>query len=185
MATFGPARRAWPVLAAFALTVSALAMLATAAFLYGQRDQAKQVAAQVHVQLAQMAERARLQPVAALAPAAEPPLLLTHLSDVETLLRLSEQKGVSIGTLQIRSDPGPDPSYRLRVVEFRVEEDYPKLKAYLADLLSRFPHLYLDELRIDQGSDPGGKVQATLRLSLVYRPSPHERARADAVEALR
>jgi hypothetical protein len=37
------------------------------------------------------------------------------------------------------------------------------------------PHLYLDELRIDQGGEASGKVQASLRLSMVYQVSAEQR----------
>lgn len=104
------------------------------------------------------------------------PVLGMHLKDVEALVRLADQQSVRLGALQFRSEGIDKSPYVLRVAEFRVEEEYPRLKTFLGELLSRLPHAYLDEVRVERGADPSGKVQASLRLSIVYLAPPAPRS---------
>ena len=163
------ARRSWPLMAAVAAIVIGIAMVAATAYLRTQLAAAQAGDQSLQAELARASARARNAP--ATSPSAGPdlPLYASHLADVEKLIRTSADQSVRLGALQFRTDRVEKLPYLVRVAEFRVEEDYPRLKAFVAELLRRLPHAYLDELRVDQGGDAKGKVQATLRLSFVYQ----------------
>jgi hypothetical protein len=95
----------------------------------------------------------------------------THLDDVSLLFRIAKQKDVSIGPINYRSEASVAMPVVMRQLDFHVQAEYPKLKAFVAELLRRMPNLYLQEIQVDQLSG-GSKVQATLKLSLVYEAPP-------------
>lgn len=173
-----PARRAWPVLAALICMLSGLLMLAGTAYLRGQRPATIEQAKQLRTQLAQASSRVERSAVLDPEATLNVPHFYAHLSDVETLIRVSQQQTVRLSALQFRSDRVENLPYIIRIAEFRIEEDYPRLKTFVAELLNRMPHLYLDELRVDQGGEVSGKVQATLRLSFVYQAGADQPAGA-------
>lgn len=160
-------RRASPVMAGLCCVVLGLLMLAGAAYLRAQRVAAAEQATELRTQLQQaVARMAERKPAAG--TALDVPLAYAHVADVETMVRIAKQQGIRLGALQFRPDATPQPPYVVRTAEFRIEEDYAQLKTFLAELLGRLPHMYLDELRVDQSAGAGNKVQATLRMSFVY-----------------
>lgn len=163
------ARRSWPMAVALVAIVLGLALVAAAAYLRKERLAALAGAQSLQAELARASARARSAPAAGPSAGPDLPLYASHLADVEKLIRTSADQSVRLGALQFRTDRVEKLPYVVRVAEFRVEEDYPRLKAFVAELLRRLPHAYLDELRVDQGGDVKGKVQATLRLSFVYQ----------------
>jgi hypothetical protein len=91
-----------------------------------------------------------------------------HFDDIEWLFKLAKDQGIALGSIEYRTQSTPQlPSVAVRAMELRVNEEYPKLKAFTSELLRKFPHLYLDEIKVDQAG--AGKLKATLRLSFVYR----------------
>lgn len=172
-ATPSMASRAWPALAGCAAILLGIGLLAASAYLREQKAAALQGHHALKAELAQASERARHAPQPGQTAGPDLPLYQSHLADVEKLIRTSTDQAVRMGALQFRTDRVEKLPYIVRVAEFRVEEDYPRLKAYVAELLRRLPHAYLDEFRVDQAGGANGKVQATLRLSFVYQgPAP-------------
>lgn len=168
MTTGGTRRRAIVIVAGIGCIVIGLLMLAGAGYLRSQRAASAESAKELRQQLRQVSLRVADRKTTTTAGSLDVPLAYAHLADVETMVRISEQQGVRLGALQFRSDGTNQSPYVVRVAEFRLEEDYTRLKAFLAELLVRMPHMYLDELRVDRSGDTGNKVQATLRMSFVY-----------------
>jgi len=175
-------RRVWPVLAALALLLAGMAMTVSAAFLESRWAATRESTRRVRLELSQVVERSKVPRPTGGARSVDVPLLQTQLTDLRTLFQIAERQGVRLGTVQFRSEPVRDAPYLVRTLEFRLEEDYPRTKALLAALLGSMPHLYLDELRVDQGGDATGKLQTTLRLSLVYQATVGQQLEAMARE---
>jgi len=99
------------------------------------------------------------------------PAYSSHLDDVSLLLTLAKEQGVSLGPINYRSEARPPLPVVVRMLDLRIEEEYPKLKGFVAELLKRMPHLYLEEIRVEQGNAATSKVQATVKLSFAYETS--------------
>jgi hypothetical protein len=98
----------------------------------------------------------------------------TYLNDVAFIFKEARDQAVTIGPIAYRMESSASIPVVVHTMELRLAEDYPKLKAFIAQLLEEMPHLSLDEIQIEQATSSGAanmgsKVQATLKLSLVYR----------------
>ena len=158
----------WPVVAGLACFIVGLLMLGATAISYQQARRLAAPAADAR------ANRSISPASQATAPesghfelVASP--YATHLEDVSVLFELARQHGISLGPINYRSETNSSLPVITRVADLRLSEDYPKLKAFVADLLRKVPHLYLQEIRVEQGDVPSAKVQATLKLSFVYQ----------------
>lgn len=96
------------------------------------------------------------------------PPLSSHLEDVSALLSLASSHQVALGSVSYSTESAAPLPLTVRHAELRVNEDYPKLKAFIAEVLLTMPHLYLDDIRFESGA-ASTKLLTTLRLSLVYR----------------
>lgn len=164
-------RRAWPTLAGLSGVLLGLLLLAATALVHDQRATALERGKELRAELERVVDRER-RGAAGATTALDLPGYHTHLSDVQRLIQTATEQAVRLGALQFRTDRLEKLPYTVRVAEFRVDEDYPRLKSFVAELLRRLPHAYLDELRVDQAGDANGKVQANLRLSFVYQGEP-------------
>jgi hypothetical protein len=159
----------WPVVAGLACFIIGLLMLGATALSY---QQARRLAAPA---AGAPANRSLSAAPYATTPGAGSfelvaPAYATHLEDVSVVFELARQHGISLGPMNYRSEASASLPVITRVADLRLNEDYPKLKAFVADLLGKVPHLYLQEIRVDQGEAPSStKIQATLKLSFVYQ----------------
>lgn len=164
----GALRRAWPVLAGLAAMLAGIALLFASTRVEERKHAVVERTKQLRSELA-VARAANLRgETRPRETALEVPPASMQLVDVEALVRVAEHSNVRLGSLQFRSEPIPNTPYLVRTAEFRIEEEYPRMRAFLAELLGRIPHLYLDELRVDQAAQADGKVQANVRMSFVY-----------------
>ena len=164
----GPLRRVWPALAGLAAILVGIAALVMTSHWKDTAMATTLRTKEVKAELALARTRALGRKSGSAAAALEVPPSFMQLSDVESLIRVAEQQKVKLGSLQFRTEPVPNTPYVVRTAEFRVEEEYPRIKGFLAELLGRVPHLYLGELRVDQTAQADGKVLANVRLSFVY-----------------
>jgi hypothetical protein len=157
----------WPVAAgAFAFLVGIL-MLAGAAYLHSRT---RNLLESVPVHAAGASPAAA--PDAALVQTTDllsglPPYR-SHTDDVSALLRIASQQGVTIRSAEYRTDSSPSLPVVFRIADIRMDEEYPKIKAFVAEALKRMPHVSLDEFRVDQANSGAGKLQTSLRLSFAY-----------------
>lgn len=160
----------WPVLAGLGALVLGLLMLGGTAILYRQAHQLIESMPQVAPTASDPVATNASSPVAAFM--SQMPPVSTHLDDVGFLFKLAKERSVSIGPISYRTQAGSPLPVVMRMLDLRVEEEYPKLKAFVAELLRQMPHLYLEEIRVEQGSAATSKAQFTLKLSFVYQSSP-------------
>lgn len=95
----------------------------------------------------------------------------THLDDLDKLFKLAKSKGVQIGTVEYRQSPNPALQALVRTLDIRMVEDYPRLKGFVAELLSSMPHVSLQEIRVERKDSSATHGQVLLKLSFVYRAS--------------
>lgn len=157
----------WPVLVGIAAFVVGVLVIGGAALLQRQAQRLVQSTAQM---AAVQQLPATSSPIAAGAQAfaAQLPPLGTHLDDVGLMFQLAKGQGVTMGPITYRSESSDSLPVVLRLAELQVDEEYPKVKAFVAELLRKIPHVYLEEIRVEQAAVPS-KVRATLKLSFAYR----------------
>jgi hypothetical protein len=102
-------------------------------------------------------------------PAIDAPRYETHLDDVAFIFALATEHGVAVGPVDYRTEARSSLPVLVRTLDLHLAEDYPRFKPFVADLLARLPHLYLQEIRIERGNAETPKAQITLKLALVYR----------------
>lgn len=93
----------------------------------------------------------------------------THLDDLNRLFKLAKTKGIQIGTVEYRQEHNPSLQVLIRTLDMRIHEDYPKLKGFVAELLSAMPHASLQEIRVDRKDATSLQGQMLLKLAFVYR----------------
>ena len=102
----------------------------------------------------------------------------SHLDDLSTLFKLAAEQKVNLGPIGYREDVQPSAGVVIRSLELQVQDDYPKLKSFLAEVLRTMQHAYLEEVRVEVNSSDA-KVASALKIGLVY-----ERAAARDLRAV-
>jgi hypothetical protein len=158
----------WPILCGGGAFVVGLLLMGAAAF-YNHRARAL---TEARTPIAP--ETAAVSGVPSQAPPSELfltqlPADATHLDDIGWIFKIAKEQGVNLGAVTYRAETTGAIPVVVRSMEVRVDEEYPKLKMFLAQMLRDLPHLSVDEIRIEQGNVPTGKLQATVHLSLIYR----------------
>ncbi len=92
-----------------------------------------------------------------------------HIDDLNRLFKLAKTKGVQIGTVEYRQTSNPSLQVLVRTLDIRIQEDYPKLKSFVAELLSTTPHVSLQEIRVERKDATTAQGQTLLKLAFVYR----------------
>jgi hypothetical protein len=154
----------WPVIAGLACIVAGLAMLGGAAYLNQRAGALTRPAAAAASAPPAPTPMQRHDNAVLVAPPS-----FTHLDDLGALFRIAKHQGVALGPITYSSEPVASLPVLMRVVELRVDEDYPKLKSFVAELLRGMPHAYLREIRVEQANAASARVQASLKLSFVYQ----------------
>jgi hypothetical protein len=93
------------------------------------------------------------------------------LDDVASLFKLAADQKVSLGPIEYRVDTSSPLPITVRTLDLRLNETYPAVKDFLAQLLVNLPHVNLQEVRVDRQNSQIEQGQITLKLSLVYRKS--------------
>jgi hypothetical protein len=164
----------WPVLAGLTCVVLGLALLAAAALFFYQARRLHESSTELgQGNTPSITASDNSAPDAFVAQLPDAP---TYLDDVAFIFKQAKERTVNIGAITYRSETSTSMPVVTHTMEMRLDEDYPKLKSFVAQLLGEMPHLYLDEIQVEQATGPraanlGSKVQATLKLSLVYRKS--------------
>ncbi len=165
LARAGWGRTAWPVVGGSLAFVAGLLMLACAALFYRQAGQLLEPATQPGVGRDVSTGR----PAASGDSAFLVPAYATQLDDVNLLFRIATDQSVTLGPIEYRSEPGSSLPVVVRELDLRLNEEYPKLKVFLAELLKQMPHLYVREIQVELGTGAAAKVRTTLKLSMVYQ----------------
>jgi hypothetical protein len=157
----------WPAIVVGVAILAGLAMLAAATLLHWRSAavMSELTAPASSAQgVARPAEHSRHGPLFTLVPSAA-----MRLSDIRTVYELAGEKRVALPSVEYRSEAQPKAGLVLEHMDLRLEEDYPKVKLLLAELLRALPNLMVEEIDIQAaGSGPAARIQTTARLTLVY-----------------
>ena len=93
----------------------------------------------------------------------------THLDDMNRLFKLAKDSGVAVGAIVYRLEASSAAPILTRTLDLRLNEDYPKLKAFVAALLVAMPHLALQEIRVERKDATASQQQVLLKLSFFYQ----------------
>jgi hypothetical protein len=91
-----------------------------------------------------------------------------YLADIGRLFLLAKEKSVTIGTIEYRTETNTALPILIHTLDLRVDEAYPTVKAFLAELLRSMPHVFLQEIHIEHGVVTSDKEHVMLKLSFVY-----------------
>lgn len=157
----------WPAIVAGVAMLAGLGMLAAAALLHWRSaavtvELDTLVAAQ---EVARPGESSRRDPLSTLVPSAA-----TRLADIRTIYELAAEKRVAPANIEYRSEAQPKAGFLLEHLELRVEDEYPKVKRLVAELLRALPNLMVEEIDIQNVGSEGAalRIRSTIRLTLVY-----------------
>jgi hypothetical protein len=93
----------------------------------------------------------------------------SHLEDLRLLLRLANEHGVRLGTIEYRLQRNASLPILVHSLDLRLNEEYPKLKEFVADVVQEIPNAYLEEIQVEHASATASKVQVALKLSFAYK----------------
>lgn len=93
----------------------------------------------------------------------------SHLEDLRQMFAIGAENGIRFGRVEYRVETLDTLQTIVRVADLQVAEDYPKVKAMLAELMRRLPHCFLQEIRIDRKDHRTAEAQVTLRLAFLYK----------------
>lgn len=174
----------WPVLAGLCAGLCGLLMLGASWYLQRQNHQPLAAAPAALSDQAPDRRAAKLSPPSSEAAFAAP-AASTHLDDLALLFRLAKVQGVKIGTIEYRSETSTALPVLVRTLDLRINEDYPRLKAFVAELLSSMPHVALQEIRVERKDASALQEQIMLKLSFAYQTATKSAAVAPGRNRIR
>lgn len=93
----------------------------------------------------------------------------TYLDDLQQLFKMAKAKGINIGNVEYRQESDPLLKVLVRTLDVRIQEDYPRLKAFMSTVLETMPHASVREVRVDRRDATTTQGQIVVRLAFVYR----------------
>lgn len=102
-------------------------------------------------------------------PLAMAPLEAQYMQDLGRLFQLGAQAGVSFGVIEYKSEANPKAALTVRTIDLRANEDYPKIKGFISQVLNDMPHAALQEIRIERKDAQAAQGAMLIKLSLVYQ----------------
>lgn len=161
----------WPVQAGLCAGICGLLMLAASWHIQGQTNELLAASSRV---ISKQPNSAQFpgQPSQSIEPIFSAPEHNTHLADLGRLFKLAKDKGVNLGAIEYRIEPSTTLPLLVRTLNLRVNEEYPKLKGFVAELLNAMPHVSLQEIRIEHKDDAALQEHVMLKLSFLYQSPP-------------
>jgi hypothetical protein len=92
----------------------------------------------------------------------------THLDDLGRLFGLAKEQGVAISTVAYRAEASADGPVLARKLNVRIRETYPRLKGFVASVLSTMPNVYVEEIRVERQEATAIQEQFMLKLAFSY-----------------
>lgn len=174
---YRPAR--WPAVVVAGAILVGLAMLVAAALLYWRSAAVlSELDTPAPTQAGGRPSEGRGNtPLFALVPSAT-----SRFADLRMVYELAGEKHVALASVEYRSETQPKAGLLLEHMDLRLEDEYPNVKLLLAELLRALPNLMVDEIDI-QNATSGTRIQATIRLTLVYLAGESEPKSVMAVAA--
>lgn len=157
----------WPVQAGLCAGLCGLLMLGASWYFQRQIHQPLVTTPTALLNQTPNQSTAKLLPPSGAAFAA--PAASTHLDDLALVFRLAKVQGVKIGTIEYHLETSTALPLLVRTLDLRINEDYPKLKAFMAELLDSLPHVSVQEIRAERKDTAALQEQIMLKLSFVYQ----------------
>jgi hypothetical protein len=158
----------WPTLAGLLAGVCGLLMLAAAWHFHNQANQLLE-SSQTNPSGSDSGYSSSRQFARATEAVFTVPEESTYIDDLGKLFKLAKAKGVGIGTIEYRYEPSASLPVLVRTLDIRINEDYPKIKDFVAELLGAMPHVSLQEIRVDRKDAVTLQGQILLKLAFVYK----------------
>lgn len=95
-----------------------------------------------------------------------------YAADLAQIFDLAKSQGIVLANGDYRDAEPTALGLDIRTVDLRINENYAKLKDFLASVLNAMPHAAVQELRIERKDGVTVKHQIFLKLALVYSPRP-------------
>jgi len=166
-AHMGPLRAiGWPVLCGLALMLAGALLLGVSHQLRIQKNR-------LQLELRQ-AQKLGLKPAASHTrgiPVIFPPST-DYMADLAQIFDIAKNQGIVLTSGDYHDADPTALGLDTRLVDLRIDENYGKLKEFLANVLNAIPHAAVQELRIERKDGVAVKHQVFLKLALVYSPRP-------------
>lgn len=94
------------------------------------------------------------------------PKLVQVTNAVETLYRVAQQHQLSLEEVVYQDQQSRDKRLVQYAIDFRVEQSYPRLKAFLIELLAALPYLALEQVSFEREDIQNGQIQSHFRFKL-------------------
>lgn len=160
-------RSGWPAISGLVAFLCAGSMACVSWYLV---DKTKWVQTRIQTQQSVLIQSnpvsvgSRSSPV--VAPSAPEPK--THLDDLGRLFGLAKEQGVAISTVNYRAEASADRPVLARKLDVRIRETYPRLKGFVASVLSTMPNVYVEEIRVELQEATAIQEQFMLKLAFSY-----------------
>ena len=161
-------RIAWPVLAGLGAALAGVLILTVSWYFESRANHLRAESTAVRSQLAPSQGTTKPLPPS-IHPTYPPPDQGVYLQDLARLFKLAKDAGISIGGVEYRAESSTVLPIQIRTLEVRVNDEYPKLKKFVAVLLEVMPHVSLQEIRIERKEASMAQAQIMLKLSFVYQ----------------
>jgi hypothetical protein len=156
----------WPVLCGLGLVLVGALLLGLSQQLHAQKNKLQLEFRQAQKPAPQpAANRARGVPVI-FPPSAD------YTADLAQIFDIAKSQGSVLASGDYRDADPTALGLDTRLVDLRINENYGKLKEFLASVLNAMPHAAVQELRIERKDGAAVKHQVFLKLALVYSPRP-------------
>ncbi len=75
----------------------------------------------------------------------------SYTQDLASIFKIANASAVELGAIDYRGEENPRLPFLLnRSIEFRLNDEYPKVKTFLSRVLQKLPHASLQEIRIEK-----------------------------------
>ncbi len=154
----------WPVPCGLALLLASALLLNVSHQLRSQKDN-------LHLEL-QQARISAPQPAAGHTRGLPVifPSSSDYTADLAQIFDIAKTQGIVLASGDYHDADPTALGLDTRLVELRIDENYSKLKEFLANVLNAMPHAAVQELRIERKDGVAVKHQVFLKLALVYSP---------------
>lgn len=167
---WSPARilRNWPWVVSLLLIVLAVALgVASIVLTKKARDLEKQLQSAPATPIHRQVSQDQLDVVATL------PDHAIYTRDLADFFKIANVSAIELGTIDYKvEDNSRLPFLVNRSIEFRLNDEYPRAKAFLSRVLQKLPHASLQEIRIEKKDVLTAQAAIQVKMVLLYRASP-------------
>lgn len=157
----------WPTMLAACLIVGSVVALISAWFV---RNEVHTVSRSTSVMY-----RKHIQSGKKVTPALDPfpgiPEDSKYLDDLGEIFKTAKASDVVLGVAEYKAERHSKLPLMIRSVEFKVKGDYPKAKKFISNVLTDFPYVSLQEIRIERADGTAVQGALLIRMILVYKAS--------------